>query len=103
MHENSRVELVTTQWVPRIEIEYDGRSTNKKNEKFNLAEFVEIRNEKAVGNKLSDNKIKQISLLEPKPTDIPEEEKETEEQHALDLEFNEDNKNNKGEQMGLFN
>lgn len=103
MHENSRVELVTTQWVPRIEIEYDGRSTTKKKEQFNLAEFVEIRNEKAVGNKLSENKIKQISLLEPKPGDIPEEEKETEEQHALDLEFGEDSKNSKGEQMGLFN
>jgi topoisomerase-4 subunit A len=82
--DGSRIELVTTQWVPRIKVEYDGRSTSKKPENVNLAKLNEIRNEKAVGNKLTEFKIKQITLLDPKPDDIPEKERENEAQLLAD-------------------
>ncbi|HAA00423.1 MAG TPA: DNA gyrase/topoisomerase IV subunit A [Flavobacteriales bacterium] len=103
--EGSRIELITTQWVPRIKVEYDGRSTSKKPENINLSKLVEVRNEKAVGNKLTEFKIKQITLLDPKKDDIPEDERENEAQLLADrtdnLEF--DSKGGgDGEQMGLF-
>ena len=104
LHENSRVELVTTHWNPRIVIEFDGRSTSKKPQTVNLADFVEIRNEKAVGNKLTDFKIKQITLKEEKLNDIPESEREEEAkllEERTDIEFDSRGGEN-GEQMGLF-
>lgn len=103
--ENSRIELITTQWVPRIKVEYDGRSTSKKPENINLTKLVDIRNEKAVGNKLTEYKIKQMTLLDPKPDDIPVEERENEAQLLADrtdtIEFNSKGGGD-GEQMGLF-
>ncbi len=86
-------------------MEYDGRSTSKKPENINLSKLVEVRNEKAVGNKLTEFKIKQITLLDPKKDDIPEDERENEAQLLADrtdnLEF--DSKGGgDGEQMGLF-
>ncbi|MBX7095565.1 MAG: DNA gyrase/topoisomerase IV subunit A [Flavobacteriales bacterium] len=103
--DGSRIEMVSTQWVPRIKVEYDGRSTSKKPEVIDLAKFVEIRNEKAVGNKLTEYKIKQVTILEPKPDDIPKEERENEarllEERTDTLEFDSKGGTN-GEQMGLF-
>lgn len=104
LNENSRVELVTTNWIPKILIEFDGRSTSKKPQTINLADFVEIRNEKAVGNKLSEYKIKQITLKEEKINDIPESEREEEAkllEERTDIEFD-SRGGESGEQMGLF-
>jgi len=102
LNENSRIELVTTQWVPRITVEYDGRSgAPKKTENINLSRFIELRNEKAVGNKLSEYKIKTITLLEPKKGDIPEgEEDEVFEEDENDIELS-SGKKGKGGKEGV--
>ncbi len=106
VHENSRLELITTQWIPRITVEYDGRSTSRKPEEFNLAEFVDIRNEKALGNKLTAHRIKTITLLEPQPGDSPEEaQTEEPDPETPDFEFDENGKKidpSDLKQMGLF-
>ncbi|MFZ5553034.1 MAG: DNA gyrase/topoisomerase IV subunit A [Bacteroidota bacterium] len=98
----SRVELVTTQWVPRISVEYDGRSgAPKKTENINLEKFIELRNEKAVGNKLSEYKIKTITLLDPRKGDVPEgEEEEEPEDEENDIELPSEN-NKKGGKTGV--
>jgi topoisomerase IV subunit A len=67
----SHLEMVTTQWVPRIVVQYDKRSKEKADDKFNLSNFIAVKNEKAIGNKLTSYKIKQIVLNEPKEGDTP--------------------------------
>lgn len=67
--EGSYLEIVSTKMVARIVIQYDKRSVDKKDDKINLADFVEVRGEKAVGNKVTSYKIKSISLMPPLPGD----------------------------------
>jgi topoisomerase-4 subunit A len=66
---DNRIEIVSTRAVVRIGMQFDKRSTDSKDEKVNLSEFVEVRNEKAVGNKLTDFKIKTINIMPPLPSD----------------------------------
>ncbi len=65
----SHLELVSTKMVARITIQFDKRSADKKDQKINLSDFVEVRGEKAVGNKLTSYKIKAINLMPPLPGD----------------------------------
>jgi topoisomerase-4 subunit A len=64
--ENSYIELATTQTNPAIEIIFTKEKGKEiPNQTINLSEFIELRNIKAKGNKLSDKKIKEINLLPP--------------------------------------
>lgn len=83
------LELATTQWVPRITVHYDKRSKTKGKleENVNLNDFVDLKNEKAVGNKLTAFKIKQIDLKPPQEGDSPILPKE---EHEIDMEEVED-------------
>lgn len=67
--EGSFLEIVSTKMVARLIIQFDKRSADRKDEKVNLADFVEVRGEKAVGNKLTNHKVKSISLMPPLPGD----------------------------------
>lgn len=65
-HPESRMELVTPQINPTIEVSfYKEKGANIKNEKINLVEFAPPTNMKAKGKKLSSYKVKDITLLEP--------------------------------------
>lgn len=65
-HPESRMELVTPQVNPTIEVSfYKEKGNNIKNEKINLVEFAPPTNMKAKGKKLSSYKVKDITLLEP--------------------------------------
>ena len=65
-HPESRMELVTPQVNPMIEVSfYKEKGNNIKNEKINLVEFAPPTNMKAKGKKLSSYKVKDITLLEP--------------------------------------
>ncbi|HLP13371.1 MAG TPA: hypothetical protein VK177_15645, partial [Flavobacteriales bacterium] len=78
----SHLEIASTKMVSRIVVQFDKRGGERKDLKVNLADFVEVRNEKAVGNKLTEHTVKTISLMPPMPGD-----------HFLDAQLD-DKKNN---------
>jgi topoisomerase-4 subunit A len=83
-HAESRVELVSLDNAPVIIVQFAKiKGFAPKDEKIKLEEFIEIRNLKAKGNKLSPNKIKEVNLVVPpeskkKLLEIPREEIEFE-------------------------
>ncbi|MCH4552956.1 DNA gyrase/topoisomerase IV subunit A [Aestuariibaculum lutulentum] len=86
-HENSRLEIVSTDWLPMAEVEFakERGKDRKDNLEINLEEFISIKGISAIGNQLTKDKVKQINLLDPLPFEEPEE------VHADDLEvFDED-------------
>ncbi|MUP45805.1 DNA gyrase/topoisomerase IV subunit A [Gramella sp. BOM4] len=80
-HEDSFLEVVSTDYYPRAEIVYTkpkGKE-RKENEVISLEEFIAIKGIKALGNQLTSEKVNQVNLLDPEPY-VPEE--ETEEQES---------------------
>ena len=66
-HEDTRLELVSTDWLPVIGIAYDKRSTDKEDEQIELEQFISIKGLQAKGNRLTTEKVRSIDLLEPLP------------------------------------
>jgi topoisomerase-4 subunit A len=67
--EGSYLEVVSTHPSPEMEIQYaKSKNVTVPQEVINLDEFIEVRGWKAVGNKLSTNKINNLTLLN-KPDD----------------------------------
>jgi topoisomerase-4 subunit A len=66
--DGSFLEIATAQPDPVVEIQFSKRELRDK--KLNLAEFIEIKGLKAKGNKLTDNKIKEVNLLVSKSGSI---------------------------------
>lgn len=66
-HEATRLELVSTDWLPVINIAYDKRSTDKEDEQIELEQFISIKGVQAKGNRLTTEKVRSIDLLEPLP------------------------------------
>ncbi len=73
--ENSRLEIVSTDYRPLAEVSfYKVKGVQKENLIVDLEQFIVVKGIKAQGNQLTADKIK-ISLLEPLPYELPEEEK----------------------------
>lgn len=74
-HSDSFLELVTTHWLPKIEIEFvkERGKDRKPNQELALEEFISIKGINALGNQLTKEKVKQVNLLEPFPYEEPEE------------------------------
>lgn len=73
--ENSRLEIVSTDYRPLAEVSfYKVKGVQKENLTLDLEQFIVVKGIKAQGNQLTADKIK-ISLLEPLPYELPEEEK----------------------------
>lgn len=73
-HENSYLEIASTDWKPVIEIVFSKvKGKEKDPEKINLEEFISVKGLKAIGNKLTADKVKHINVLESIPA--PEMEK----------------------------
>ncbi|WP_339918090.1 DNA gyrase/topoisomerase IV subunit A [Yeosuana marina] len=74
-HEKSQLEIVSTDWIPRVEVVFGKeRGKDKKDDlEVNLEEFIAIKGIKALGNQLTTDKVKQINLLDPLPYEAPEE------------------------------
>ena len=72
--ENSYIEIISTDYKPRIEITYKKQKgkDRKPNDIIKLDEFIDLKGIKALGNQLTSEKVKQIDLLEPEPYE-PEE------------------------------
>ena len=68
-HENSYIEIISTDYKPRIEITYKKHKgkDRKPNDIIKLDEFIDLKGIKALGNQLTSEKVKQIDLLEPEP------------------------------------
>ena len=65
-HKDSYLELVSTDWLPHIEILFvKEKGKERKIKNIRLDEFISVKGIKATGNKLSNDKIKEINLLEP--------------------------------------
>ncbi|SDR82769.1 DNA gyrase/topoisomerase IV subunit A [Gramella sp. MAR_2010_147] len=68
-HEDSFLELVSTDYYPMAEIVYTkpkGKE-RRENEKVNIEEFIAIKGIKALGNQLTSEKVNEINLLDPMP------------------------------------
>lgn len=77
-HEKSFLELVSTDYLPRVELVY-GKVRGKdqrSSDEINIEEFISIKGIKALGNQLTTEKLKTINLLDPvpyEPIEIPKE------------------------------
>ncbi len=74
-HENSHLEIVSTDWKPLAEVEFtkERGKDRKDNLEVNLEEFIAVKGINALGNQLTKEKVNQISLLDPIPYEAPEE------------------------------
>ena len=78
-NEASYLEIFSTDWKPVIEIVFAKvKGKQKDPETINLEEFISIKGLKAIGNKLTTDKVKMINLLDPIPAPElePQEEKD---------------------------
>ena len=65
-HKDSFLELISTDWRPVVEVVFNKirNKTQKPNQVIELEQFISIKGVKAMGNRLSSEKIKQINTLE---------------------------------------
>ena len=74
-HENSHLEIVSTDWKPIADIEFtkERGKERKDNLEVNIEEFISVKGINALGNQITKDKINQISLLDSIPYEAPEE------------------------------
>ena len=77
-NEKSHLEFVSTDLYPMAEVVYKKeKGKERKIEKINLSEFISVKGVSAQGNKLTNNKVNEINVLNPLPEIlINQEEKE---------------------------
>jgi len=82
-HEDSFLELVSTDYYPMAEIVYTKLKGKERrdNEEINLEDFIAIKGIKALGNQLTSEKVNEINLLDPMPY---EKEEDVEEDRDVD-------------------
>ena len=100
-HEDSFLEMVSTDYYPMAEIVYTkpkGKE-RRENEEINLAEFIAVKGIKALGNQLTSEKVNQINPLDPIPYEKPEEEKVEEADQESTEEDDKEQKNTEAEDI----
>ena len=71
-HENSQLEIVSTDWRPVAEIIFaKNKGIQKENQTIDLEKFITIKGIKAIGNQLTGDKLKQVNLMESLPFEEP--------------------------------
>jgi topoisomerase-4 subunit A len=76
-HPKSYLEIVSTDWKPQIKINFSKQKGKERDpEIVDLESFISIKGLKAIGNRLTPHKVKNIDLLEPLPYEEPKEEDE---------------------------
>jgi len=79
-HKDSILEALSTDWRPIAELVFvKEKGKDRKEEVLNIEEFITIKGWKALGNKLTNKKIKVIKLLDSLPYQEPEAEEIIEE------------------------
>ena len=67
-NENSRLEVVSTDWRPQLEIVFvKEKGKDRQTQIINIEEFISVKGEKALGNKLTSKKVKEINLIDSLP------------------------------------
>ena len=67
-NENSQLEVVSTDWIPQVEIVFvKEKGKDRQTEIINIEEFIAVKGEKALGNKLTSKKVKEINLIDSLP------------------------------------
>jgi topoisomerase IV subunit A len=64
-HPNSKLTLHSLVAEPMLHIQFDKRSTNKEDEDVLLAAFISVKGVKALGNRLTPHKVKELTLTTP--------------------------------------
>jgi topoisomerase IV subunit A len=74
-HENSHLEIVSTDWKPIADIEFTKERGKERNNNLevNIEKFISVKGINAIGNQITKDKINQISLLDSIPYEAPEE------------------------------
>lgn len=73
-HEKSQLEIVSTDYRPVAEVVFSKvKGVQKENLTIDLEQFIAVKGIKALGNQLTVDKVKQISLLDPLPYEVEEE------------------------------
>lgn len=74
-HEDSYLELVSSDWKPVIEVVFSKvKGKEKDPEKHEVESLISLKGIKAIGNRLTKDKVKMINLLDPIPFEDPVEE-----------------------------
>ena len=81
-HPKSFLEIASTDWKPVVNLQFDGRANKRDDEEVNLEEFIAIKGMKALGNKLTNYKLKSIDVLDPIPFEPEPKVEEVEEQEV---------------------
>ena len=80
--EGSYLEIVSTEWKPRIEVVFRKiKGAQKDPEIIELAEFIAVKGMKAQGNQLTRDEVRTINRLEPVQTEPKQEVEEESEAH----------------------
>lgn len=67
-NENSQLEVVSTDWRPQLEIVFvKEKGKDRQTQIINIEEFIAVKGEKALGNKLTSKKVKEINLIDSLP------------------------------------
>jgi len=67
-NENSQLEVVSTDWRPQVEIVFvKEKGKKRQTEIINIEKFIAIKGVKALGNKLTTKKVKEINLIDSLP------------------------------------
>ncbi len=73
-HPKSQLEIVSTDYRPVAEVVFAKiKGNQKENQIIDIEQFISVKGFKALGNQLTGDKLKQISLLEPLEYIVPEE------------------------------
>lgn len=82
-HEDSRLEIVSTDYRPIVEVIFSKvKGVQKEALEVDIEQFITIKGIKALGNQLTGDKIRQINIKESLPY---EEEEEEEEEEVIDI------------------
>jgi topoisomerase-4 subunit A len=69
-NEDNQLEVVSTDWRPQVEIVFvKEKGKDRQTKIINMEDFISIKGERALGNKLTSKKVKEINLLDPLPYD----------------------------------
>jgi len=64
-HEKSHLEFVSNHPSPKVKIQFDKRSNDRPDELIDITEFITVKGQKAMGNRLTPYKVKSLELIEP--------------------------------------
>ena len=67
-HKDSKLKVISTDWKPQVELVFvKEKGKKRKTEIINLEEFIAVKGEKTLGNKLTSQKVKDINLIDSLP------------------------------------